>query len=512
MGAGRFSRDSAGRNALVIGAPLASLAVLLFADLEPGRPEVTRTAAVALLMATWWITGAVPLAVTALLPIALFPLLGVMGANDVPTHYFNDIIALYFGGFLVALAMERWGLHRRIALRFLIAFGTRPRALLMGFMAPTFFLSMWISNTATTMLMVPIVASVVAHLGEAGDGRAVRRFNTGLLLAVAYSATVGGISTPIGTVPNLSLIRIAHITFPDAPEITFASWILFALPLALVMTVFLWAILGMGLGSLRGLPRLDPEILRARHRELGPPSFEERAVFAIFSTLALLWLSRTGIEIGAWKLPGWNDVPGLGLVRDGTVAIAAAVILFMAQARNRPGERLLDWETARRMPWDIILLFGGGFALASGFATSGLSLWIGGRLEGVGVLPPLLMILVICLAVSMLTELTSNVATTEMILPVLAALAVVLGLHPFFLMIPATIACSFAFMLPVATPPNAIVFGTGHVAVGDMMRRGVFFNLIGVVLLVAAMALLGEAILGIRLDAMPGWAVLPGAP
>jgi sodium-dependent dicarboxylate transporter 2/3/5 len=509
----QLTHGGLGRNLLLVGAPAASCALLAFGDLEPGRPEVTRTAVVALLMAAWWISGVVPLAVTALLPIALFPLLGVMGARDVPTHYFNDIIALYFGGFLVALAMERWGLHRRIALRFLILFGTRPRALLMGFMAPTFFLSMWISNTATTMLMVPIVASVVAHLGEGAGAGAVRRFNAGLLLAVAYSATVGGITTPIGTVPNLSLIRIAHITFPEAPEISFASWVVFALPLGLVMLVSLWLLLGGVLGGVRDLPRLDPAVLREQHRALGPPGFEERAVLAIFTALALLWLSRTGVEVGSLRVPGWNRLfAEPEFVRDGTIAIAAAVLLFLVPAPSQPGGRLLDWETARRVPWDIILLFGGGFALASGFASSGLSLWIGERLQGVGVLPPILMLVAICLAVSLLTELTSNVATTEMILPVLAALAVVIGVHPFYFMIPATIACSFAFMLPVATPPNAIVFGTGHVTVHQMMRTGVLFNLLGVALLVGAMALLAEAVLGIRMLELPPWAVLGTPP
>lgn len=498
---------------VIVGVPLLSLALIVLGDLEPGQPAVTRTAAVALWMALWWITGAVPLAVTALLPIFLFPVLGVMSAKEVPEHYFNDIIALYFGGFLVALAMERWNLHRRIALRFLLMCGVRPRSLLLGFMLPTFFLSMWISNTATTMLMVPIVASVIARLEEESSEAVVRRFTTALLLGVAYAATVGGVTTPIGTVPNLSFLRITHITFPNAPEVSFAAWFAFGFPLGLIMLLVLWLQLSGTLGREVGKLRIPPGQLREQHAALGPMRFEERAVLLVFGTLALLWLTRTGLDIGTLHLPGWNRLFGAPeYVRDGTIAIGMAVLLFLLPAPNAPGERLLDWEAARRAPWDIILLFGGGFALASGFASSGLSLWIGHRLEGLGALHPILMLLLICLLISFLTELTSNVATTEMILPVLAALAVVVGVNPLFLMIPATIACSFAFMLPVATPPNAIVFGTGKVPITAMVRTGFVFNALGVALLTAGMVLAGGTLFGIELGTMPEWATLAPKP
>jgi sodium-dependent dicarboxylate transporter 2/3/5 len=498
---------------MIVGVPLLSVMLITFGDLEPGRPAVTRTAAVALWMALWWITGVVPLAVTALLPIFLFPVLGVMSAKEVPEHYFNDIIALYFGGFLVALAMEKWNLHRRIALRFLLLCGGRPRALLLGFMLPSFFISMWISNTATTMLMVPIVTSVIARLEEEASETTLRRFTTALLLAVAYSATIGGITTPIGTVPNLSFLRITHITFPDAPEVSFATWFAFGFPLGLVMLLVLWLQLGGTLGKAVSKLRIAPDELRNQYRALGTMRFEEGAVLAVFSTLALLWLTRTGLEIGAVRLPGWNQLfDSPEYVRDGTIAIGMAVLLFLLPAPSAPGQRLLDWDVARRAPWDIILLFGGGFALASGFAASGLSLWVGHRLEGLGTLHPIVMLLLICLLISFLTELTSNVATTEMILPVLAALAVVVGVNPLFLMIPATIACSLAFMLPVATPPNAIVFGTGKVPIQAMVRGGFIFNLFGVALVTAGMVVAGKALFGIDLMVMPEWAAFPTAP
>lgn len=497
---------------LIVG-PVSAFLLALFADLSPGHPEVTRTAAVALWMALWWLSGAVPLAVTAMLPVVLFPALGIMSGKDVPGYYFNDIIFLFLGGFVVALAMQRWDLHRRIALRLLLFFGGRPSRVLLGFMVPTFLLSMWISNTATTMMMVPIALSLILRMEEKGPSKAVERFSVGLLLGIAYSASIGGTATLIGTPPNLSMTIITANIFPEAPPISFAAWFIFAFPGALLLFAVLWFVLRWTYARDSEGLHIDTDIIRTQYRDLGPATFEQRVVFTVFAAMATLWLSRTGLHIGTLNIPGWADLfPSPAYLRDGTVATAMAVILFVTPARTRPGERIMDWQTARTLPWDIVLLFGGGFALAAGFAQSGLAAWAGEQMAGLSVFSPIILVLGICLAVSFLTELTSNAATTEMLLPVVAALAVAIQIHPLLLIVPVTLSCSFAFMLPVATPPNALVFGTNRINMMDMARTGFFFNLCAVVLVVAVTFTLGTLIFGIDPGEMPAWAHLPANP
>ena len=498
------------RQAAVVAPLVVSGLFLALADLSPGEPLVTRTAAVALLMAAWWITGAIPLAATALLPVALFPALGIMDSKAAAANYVNDIIFLYVGGFLVALAMQRWNLHRRIALGMLLLFGVRPRALLLGFMAPTFLLSMFISNTATTMMMAPIAIAVLADLEERGHPGVMKGFGSGLLLAIAYCASIGGMATLIGTPPNLSFARIMQITFPDAPPISFAQWFLFGFPLALAMAAALWVQIAWMHTRGTGVHSFNREVIVAQYRALGPWSFEQRALLAAFSLLGLLWMTRAGADLGPVNLPGWSSLfEHPAYFGDGTVAIAMACLLFMIPSTSEPGRRLLDWEVAKGLRWDIVLLYGGGFALASAFVASGLSAWMGERLSGLSGLPPVALVFGLCAGMSLLTELTSNTATTEMALPILAALAVGIGVHPLLLMLPATFACSCAFMLPVATPPNAIVFGAGNLSVAQMARTGFALNLAAVILITAATFLLGPWVFGIGAgEGLPDWAVL----
>jgi sodium-dependent dicarboxylate transporter 2/3/5 len=492
----------------LFGGPLAAILLVLFVDLDPAHPEVTRTAAVALLMAVWWISEVIPLAVTSLLPFVLFPALGVMNGKAVAPIYFNHVIFLFMGGFLVALAMQRWNLHRRIALRTLLIFGAKPKSILLGFMVATAFLSMWISNTATTMMMVPIVLAVILRLEESAGAKVIRRYSIGLFLGVAYSASAGGIATLIGTPPNLSFVRIIAITFPDAPEISFASWLLFALPISLALLLVIWLLLTF-LFCPRDLKGIDRGVFIEQHRALGPMGYEEKVVLVDFVLLAALWMFRADISIGGVVIPGWSNLFALpAYLNDGTVAIAMSVLLFLIPARSEPGRQVMDWETASKLPWHIILLFGGGFALASGFKESGLAAWMGGRLEGLSSLHPLLLVAAVCLLITFLTELTSNTATAEILLPILAALAVALQLNPLLLMIPGTISCSLAFMLPVATPPNAIVFGTDRLQVSDMARTGLVLNLVGTLTVVLGIWFLGRVVLGIDLADMPVWAVM----
>lgn len=471
--------------------PVLALLLLFFGDIDPENPKVTATLAVAILMATWWITEALPLAVTSLLPVALFPILGIMDGKAVSATYFNDTIFLFMGGFLVALAMERWELHKRIAYKILCITGVSPSRILLGFMAASFFLSMWISNTATAMMMLPIAMAIIFQLDKLMEGRGSGRFSIAILLGVAYSSSVGGVATLVGTPPNLSFARIFHIYFPELPEVSFYKWLIFALPLALSIAAFIWIYLYLVFRPAKGEWReVERDIFHLKLKEMGRTTREQKIVFVIFSLLALLWIFRADIELGGFTLPGWSGIfPESKYINDGTVAIFMAIILFIIPAGkgglSYTGKRgmIMDWESAVKLPWSILLLFGGGFALATGFKESGLSLWVGSHFAGVASLHPFIVILIISLVMTFLTELTSNTATTEMMLPILAGIAVTTGLNPLMLMIPATISASMAFMMPVATPPNAIIFGTGRVSVKTMAKTGFVINIIGALII-----------------------------
>jgi len=487
--------------------PIICLVFLLFFNPDPSQPEIGYTAAIALLMAGWWITEAIPLAATALIPIVLFPLFGIMDGKDVSVQYINHIIFIFIGGFMVALAMERWNLHKRIALRILMIFGINPRLTLLGFMCATAFLSMWISNTATTMMMVPIALAIVLNLEDLVGKEPMKRYAIGIFLGIAYSASIGGVATLIGTPPNLSFARILNIFFPQAPEISFAKWFLFALPISIFFLLVVWLLLARFFAPKEKL-HLDKKLFSQQYQQLGPLSFAERAVMADFMALVVLWMFRANIQIGALTIPGWTSLfPKAKYINDGTVAIALALILFLIPAGNNTKERILNWQIAARLPWNIVILFGGGFALASGFKASGLSQWLGTQLQGLQGIHPLFIVAAICLLITFLTELTSNTATAEILLPILAALAVSIKVNPLLLMIPATLSCSFAFMLPVATPPNAIVFGTGRLQIKQMARMGVVLNLIGALVITTAVFLLARAVFGIDLFTTPAWAI-----
>ncbi|MCK5125373.1 MAG: SLC13/DASS family transporter [candidate division Zixibacteria bacterium] len=493
---------------LILGPVLATL--LLFFDLQPGSPEVTRCASVAILMSVWWITKAIPIPATALLPVVLFPLLGVLPGKAVAGQYFNSVIFLFIGGFIIALAMQRWDLHKRIALKIILLIGFSPKRIILGFMAASFFLSMWISNTATTMMIVPMAMAIILKMRESLDAKTVNRFAVGLLISIAYAASIGGTSTLIGTPPNLAFSRIIAISFPEAPEISFAQWMLFALPFALVFFFAAWYIIVRIFVGKKPLFTGDKSIFVDEYRQLGPMKYEERIIFVIFCMTALLWLFRKNIVIGGFTLPGWSVMfPTPGFIDDGTIAIAMGLLLFIIPARKKTeGDHfgIMNWETAMKIQWGIVILFGGGFALAAGFAKSGLAAYLGGQLSGLQQVSPIIIIVVVCTLLTFLTELTSNTATTEIFLPILGALAVAIGVNPLLLMIPATLSASCAFMLPVATPPNAIVFGTGEVNMHDMMRVGIIMNLVGIILITASMYFVGLHVFGIDLTAMPNWA------
>ena len=496
------------RGAWVLIAPALAVAFCLVFNLDPAHREVTIMAGVAIWMAIWWITEVVPLAVTALLPIALYPVLGLMSSKDVAPLYMDRIIMLFIGGFMVALAIEKWGLHKRIALRTILAVGCTPARLLLGMMTATWFLSMWLSNTATAMMMLPIVLAVLAKLAERLEQEANDRVGAALLLGVAYAASIGGVATLIGTPPNVSFLRILHATFPDAPEIAFARWMMFAFPISVIMLLSAWLLL-QHLYRLRSIGEVsEREIFVEELQALGRPGYEERAVAVVGVILALLWIFRVDIELGSFRIPGWQNLPFLHaeLLHDSTVGIFMGLLLFILPAGRGKREGLLTWEDARRLPWDVVILIGGGFALAKGFQVTGLSAWCGERLAGLGNVSPIVLLVVVCGLMTFLTELTSNTATAEMALPILAAAALAMKVNPLLLMIPATLSASFAFMLPVATPPNAIVFGSGRLRVKEMARAGIWLNLIGIVVVVLVAEGWGSQVLGMDLMHLPAWA------
>jgi len=492
--------------ALVI-APLISLSLILFGNLAPENPQITYTLAIAILMAIWWITEAIPLAATALLPVALFPLFGVVDGKTISTMYFNYLIFLFLGGFLMALAMERWDLHRRIAIKVLMFFGISPGRILMGFMVATAFLSMWMSNTATTMLMIPIALSIIYKLEEIVGKAKLGSYSVGLLLGIAYSASIGGIATLVGTPPNLSFARIANIIFPNMPEISFANWLIFAIWVTALIFIVAWVLLFLMYRPKQAWQGVNRAEFKKEYQLLGKAKAEEKIIFILFIIMALLWVFRSGFQIGFVNIPGWSQLfDNPEYINDGTVAIAVASLLFIIPSKTNKGERLMDWETANRLPWHIVLLFGGGFALAKGFVVSGLSLWFGEQLSGLAGTDPMILTSVVVTLMSFLTELTSNVASTEMILPILAGMAISIKVNPLLLMIPATLAASLAFMLPVATPPNAIIFGTGRLRIIDMVKTGFLLNLAGIIVVTLVTYFWGTQVFGIDVGSFPEWA------
>jgi len=501
---GEFNKKWIG---LILG-PILALILLLFFDLDPRNVLITRTAAIAILMAIWWITEAIPIAATALLPVVCFPILGIMTGKEVAPVYFNNVIFLFIGGFMVALAMQKWNLHRRIALKIIMLIGSGPKRMILGFMVATAFLSMWISNTATTMMMVPIALAVIHRLDNDPDDSKISKFSLGLLIGIAYAASIGGIATLIGTPPNLVFIKILKINFPNAPDITFASWLLFGLPFSIVFLIIAWQLLVFLFAREKAEGKTDIGLFRDEYKKLGPINFEEKIVLTAFVLFAFLLIFRKNIDVSGFVIPGWSNIlPEPLFIDDGTIAISIALLLFLIPARKHIGGRIMNWRTAVKLPWGIVILFGGGFALAGGFTQSGLSQWLGAQLPGLHGFPIFLIVITICLMMTFLTELTSNTATTQMLLPILGSLALAIKINPLLLMIPATLSASCAFMLPVATPPNAIIFGSGKISVGCMARTGLVLNLIGVMLITIFVYLLGSYVFNIDPGNFPEWGI-----
>lgn len=460
------------RSLILISGPLLFL-LLQILEKPASMPETAwDVLGVTLWMAIWWVTEVIPIAVTALLPIILFPLTGVLSIDATTASYGHKYVFLYLGGFIIAVAIERWNLHRRIALIIINFIGSNIKFIILGFMVATAFLSMWISNTATSVMMLPIGTAILSQLkddpGTSKDENAV--FGKALMLAIAYSASIGGIATLIGTPPNLVFAGVVEEIY--GIKISFLEWTMLGLPISIVLLAICWKYLTSMAFRIDRMefPGGQAEIERLKN-SLGKIGKQEKRVLAVFGLTAFFWITRSFLL-----------TPFMPFIDDTIIALVAAVSLFIIPAGKGMGN-LITWEEAVKIPWGIILLFGGGMALAKAFGDSGLAVWIGQQLVNLENLPLLLLIAVLVTAVNFLTEVTSNLATTAMLMPILATMALALNVHPYMLMVSATLAASCAFMLPVATPPNAVVFGSGHLRIPDMMRSGLWMNLLSIVLI-----------------------------
>ena len=460
------------KSLFLISGPLLFLAMQFFSPPAGMSESAYSLLSITLWMALWWVTESVPIAITALLPIILFPMTGAVDLQTTTASYGHKYIFLYMGGFMLAIAIEKWNLHKRIALNIIKIIGTNISKIILGFMVATAFLSMWISNTATAVMMLPIAMSIVAQLQDNPNTEKNENliFGKALMLSIAYSASIGGMATLIGTPPNLVFAGYVEETY--GIEITFLQWFKFGVPIAIPLLVIAWLYLTKFAFKFKQkeFPGGKEEINRLLVL-IGPMKREEKLVSAIFVLTAFCWITRSFILQEFFPF-----------IDDTIIAMTAGILLFVVPASDFK-KRLITWEDAVKLPWGIILLFGGGMALAAGFQITGLASWLGAQMSIFQGLSLLVLVFVVITLVNFFTEFTSNLATTAMLLPILAPIAISLNINPYMLMVACTIAASCAFMMPVATPPNAVVFGSGYLRIPDMIKSGIWMNIISILFL-----------------------------
>jgi solute carrier family 13 (sodium-dependent dicarboxylate transporter), member 2/3/5 len=473
--------------------PLMFIFILLFFS-PPGLSQKgVAVLAGTVWVAVWWITEAIPIPATSLLPVILFPLSGALESSEVTSAYGDNTIFLFMGGFIIAIAMEKWNLHKRIAMNIILLIGTSTERIVLGFMLATGFLSMWISNTATAMMMLPIGAAVIYQVNESLEREGAVRtghFSKVIMLGIAYSASIGGLGTLIGTPPNTIFAAVVEQIY--GVDFSFAKWMLFGVPIAIILLFTTWWYLIKVAFPLKikELPG-GREIVEKENSSLGRITFEEKLVLTVFITTAFCWISRSFL-LNQW-LPSLDDT---------IIAITGALVLFLLPGRRET--RLLKWEDAVKLPWGILLLFGGGLAIAKGFKDTGLAEWVGKQLTVLEGVPFIIILVAVTSFVIFLTEITSNTATATMMFPIMAALSAALGVHPYSLMVAAGLAASCAFMLPVATPPNAVVFGSGYIKMGDMVKAGLWINLISIVFITLLIYFFMGLVWDIDVTSFPG--------
>ncbi len=509
MGEGRIDAAAIAKRVGLFGGPVAALVCYLVlpetyvaadgrtADFTPaGRAAL----AIMCWMAMWWMTEAIAIEATALLPVVAFPLLGVASLGKTTAAYASDVVFLFLGGFILAAAIQRWGLDRRIAFLTLRLVGTRPDRIVGGLMGATAFISMWVSNTATAAMMVPIAQSVIhlyASPGASGDApdaarqRAQRNFAVALLLSIAYAASIGGIGTIVGSPPNGIAVRFIEQTYGQ--QISFVQWLGIGMPVVLVFLPLAWLLLTRILfrSTLQQAVQ-GREWIEQQWRALGPLTRGERVTLAVFAVTVLLWVTRPLLT--EWQIAG--SAP-LARLSDTGIVVAAALVLFLVPVDRKQGTYAMDWHTAQSLPWGVLILFGGGLSLAAAIEATGVAQFIGAQARGLGGWPVWAVLLAVVAATVFLSEVTSNTAQVATMIPLLAAMAGALGVDPLLLVVASTIAASSAFMLPVGTPPNAIVFGTGLLTIPKMCRAGFWINVTGIVLVTLLAYALFPLVLGI---------------
>ncbi len=489
---------------LIIG-PALFILMLLLPTPAGMLPSAQKMAAVALLMATWWMCESIPIPATSLLPLALFPLLGIMHTKNAAAPYASHLIFLFMGGFIIALSMQRWNLHRRIAMNIVKVVGFSPGRLIFGFMTATAVLSAFVSNTATTVMMMPIGMAIITHVVEEGKREGLDKeidfspekfaFGLNLMLGIAYAASIGGVATLIGTPPNTVLAGYLMKTYNY--EITFANWLLVGVPLVVVFLPLCWLWLTRFANpmKLKKVPG-GKDLIEAELAAMGRMNKGEQYTAVVFALTAIGWMFRKQLDF---------LFPDPKLVTDATIAMAGALVLFVIPISRKTNEFVMNWHWAAKMPWGVLILFGGGLSMAAGFKTTKLADWIGNQVSLLDTAPILVLVLAVATLIIFLTELTSNTATSAMVMPILSAVAIGLGQNPLLLVVPAAIAASCAFMLPVATPPNAIVFGSGYVTIPQMVKSGFGLNIVGIIITAIVTYAIVIPVFGIEIGTLPQW-------
>ena len=456
------------------------------------------TLGVAILMATWWLTEAIPLPATGLLPLVLFPLLGISSIKDTAQAFSHPIIFLFMGGFIIGLAMQHTGLHKRIAYYIISKFKSSPKSLVFGFMCATAFLSMWISNSATAIMMLPIALSIITVFKEDKNDIKNNNFDKALVLSIAFSATIGGIATIIGTPPNT--VMAAMLSEIYNYEINFVDWLKIGLPTSIILLPITWIILTFLCFPLNSKASIKDKVIKDKIKELGKISQDEIMVGIVFIITASLWISRK------WLSTALDGVIPAGALNDSTIAIMAAIFLFIIPSNRPKRKRLIDWQVAQNIPWGALILIGGGLSLATVINSSGLATWIGSLSSNLSNISIVFIVLICIASIIVLTELTSNTATASTFIPIMGATALGLGQDPLLLIIPATLAASCAFMMPVATPPNTIAYASGHLKISDMIKAGIWLNIISIIIIGVIIALILGPVFDVELNKIPIWA------
>jgi len=479
---------------------IAFLVAALLLPVPAGMTAAARNAAaVVLLMAIWWITEAIPIYATALIPMVLFPLLKILPAGETAISYGHDLVLMLISGFFIAKAIEAQNLHKRIALVLIRALGTSRPRIMLSIMVATAFLSMWIANVTAALMMLPIGLAIITK--EETLATTNSRFGTAMMLGIAYSASIGGVSTLIGTPTNLIFSGMMTRIFPQAPPVSFFTWLKMGIPILIIFLPFIWYYL-VHFFRIKGSIPGNRELIEVELRGMGKMSSGEKRVMYILTVIG--WVFREGFSFDRFEIPGWGKLLGVSdFVSDSTVGMLSAMLLFMIPAGD--GKRLLDWKTAGQIPWGVAIIVGGGYAMAAGFKSTGLAEWLGSQLAFVSNFPTLIVLFIVVGFVLLFTELNSNTATANIFLPVLASMAVAGSINPLLLMIPATFASSIVFIMPAGTGPNTVIFASNRLTIADMARAGIWLKLISMVLLPLILYVLIIYVFGIDL-ALPAWA------